>query len=301
MVSSSAPRSSEPRPSSSPSRRQAGAGARSPSSGGLRVRHLARGIEDGYHSRLVTGLHSSAEAGRLAEEIAFAADRLVELQHSPSGLYRVVADPSQDIEERSWLAFLIAYLGLLETADPFAEIERVRTPWASGEQPSLDGVETGPRTAHDPARGTRTLDAYRAWAARAGSQAAAFTGESVWTPERRFERVFERLALPGFGRDGRYELLVSLGRLGVYELEGASLKFGGENEATLAAKRALGIGDPLLLDRRATELAHACQVPLESLDLALHNWGTGERVTLGAKAGGDPATLARVQAALGLN
>ncbi len=301
MVSSSAPRSSEPRPSSAPPRRQAGAGARSPSSGGLRVRHLARGIEDGYHSRLVTGLHSSAEAGRLAEEIAFAADRLVELQHSPSGLYRVVADPSQDIEERSWLAFLIAYLGLLETADPFAEIERVRTPWASGEQPSLDGVETGPRTAHDPARGTRTLDAYRAWAARAGSQAAAFTGESVWTPERRFERVFERLALPGFGRDGRYELLVSLGRLCVYELEGASLKFGGENEATLAAKRALGIGDPLLLDRRATELAHACQVPLESLDLALHNWGTGERVTLGAKAGGDPATLARVQAALGLN
>ena len=119
-------------------------------------------------------------------------------------------------------------------------------------------------------------------------------------PERRFERVFERLALPGLHRDARYELLVSLGRLGVYELEAASLKFGGENETTVAAKRALGIGDPLILDRRAADLARACEVPLEALDLALYNWGSGEHVTAGASANADAEPLARAQAALGL-
>jgi hypothetical protein len=257
-------------------------------------------VEDGYHSRLLPGLRSSVDAERLAEEISFAADRLTELGESPQGLHAVVADGAADVEERTWLAFLIAYLAPLETDDPFSEIERVRTSWASGEQPSLDGVQTGPRAAHDPARGTVTLDAYRAWAARAGSQAAAFTGESGWTPARRFERVFERLALPGLHRDARYELLVSLGRLGVYELEAASLKFGGENETTLAAKRALGIGDPLLLDRRAGDLARACDAPLEALDLALYNWGSGERVTAGSSADGDAELLARAQAALGL-
>ena len=76
----------------------------------------------------------------------------------------------------------------------------MRTTWASGELPDLDDVVLGPRTSHDPARGTRTLEAYRAWASRAGSQAAAFSGEAAWTPERRFARVFERLGLPGFDR-----------------------------------------------------------------------------------------------------
>ena len=46
---------------------------------------------------------------------------------------------------------------------------------------------------------------------RAGSQAAAFTGETAWTPERRFARVFERMALPGLHRDARFDLLVTLG------------------------------------------------------------------------------------------
>ncbi len=69
----------------------------------------------------------------------------------------------------------------------------------------------GRAAAHDPARGARHVDAYRAWATRAGSQAAAFAGEAAWSPERRFARAFERLALPGLHRDARFELLVSLG------------------------------------------------------------------------------------------
>jgi hypothetical protein len=252
IVSSSAPRSTQTRPSTPRSSRPRSGSSSGRSSGsGLTVRRLARGADDGYHSTLVLGLRSSADAGRLAEELAFAAHRLRRLEHDPPGLYREVADASLDIEERSWLAFLIAYLCPLEGEDPFAEIERVRTSWASGELPELEGVQLGPRSAYDPARGARTLAAYRTWASRAGSQATAFTGDGGWTPERRFARAFERLSLPGLHRDARFDVLVTLGRLGVYDLRAASLALGGVNDVTVGAKRALGIGDPLLLERRA--------------------------------------------------
>jgi len=298
VLSSSTPRTSQPRPRSAAPRSRAASPGRSGSADGLRVRHLARGAEDGYHCGLVPGLHSSADAQSLAAELAFASSRLAVLEQSPPGLYAAVSEGQ--VEERTWLAFLIAYIGPLEEGDPFVEIERVRTSWASGELPALESLRTGPRTAHDPVRGSRTLAAYAAWARRAGSQAAAFTGEAGWTPQRRFERTFERLALPGLHRDARFELLSLLGRLGVYELAAPSLKFGGDNEVTVAAKRALGIADPLLLDRRAAELARACGIPLEAIDLALYNWGTGTHVNAGAPAAEHPEALERIQAALGL-
>jgi hypothetical protein len=169
-------------------------------SGGLTVRRLSRAAEDGFRSPLVPGLRSGADADRLAQEIAFAATRLERLASDPPGLYAEVADASLPIEERTWLAFLIAYLGPRDGDDPFAGIAQARTAWNSGELPVLDDVPLGPRTAHDPARGQRTLDAYRQWAQRSGSQEAAFTGDAGWTPERRFARVFERLALPGLHR-----------------------------------------------------------------------------------------------------
>lgn len=298
MISSSAPRTSQPRPPSSSSRRRESGGGRSRAATGLRVRRLARGADDGYHSHLVPGLRSSSDARELAEDLAFAAARLSALEIAPPGLYELVR--GVDPEEGTWLAFLIAYLGPLEEPDPFAEIARVRTSWAQGELPELDGVRTGPRSAHDPARGTRTLEAYRAWALRSGSQAAAFTGDEAWSPERRFERTFERLALPGLHRDARFELLTSLGRLGIYELEAGSLKFGGGNEVTLAAKRALGIGDSLLLERRAADLARACGVSLGALDLAFHRWGSATEITAGVDVEPDPETLERGLNALGL-
>jgi hypothetical protein len=307
IVSSSAPRSSLPRtsPSRASTTRQRGsqAGPASPSraSGGLKVRRLARGADDGYRSRLVPGLKSSADAQRLAEELAFATARLRRLEADPPGLYAAVADRSADVEERIWLAFLIAYLGPLDGEEPFGAIDAARTSWASGEPPHLD-VELGPRTAHEADRGTRTTDAYRAWAKRAGSQAAAFAGESAWTPERRFERAFERMALPGFHRDARFDLLVTLGRLGLDDLRAGALQFGGANEVTVAAKRILGIGDALLLERRALDLAQACEIPLEALDVGFFNWGRGERATLGMgeDADPDPAALDSAQAGLDL-
>ena len=163
-------------------------------------------------------------------------------------------------------------------------------------------MPTGPRTAYDPKRGLQTIDAYRAWAQRAGSQAAAFGGEAGWTPDRRFARVFERLALPGLHRGARFELLTSLGRLGVYDLRAGALGLGGNDPVTAAAKRVLGIGDPMLLERRAADLAEACELPLEALDVGLFNWERGERATLGVEPDTEPdqGTLAAVQAALGL-
>lgn len=305
IVTSSAPRTAQQRPTTpGASRTRSGSPARGGGGGASRltVRRVARGSDDGYRSPLLIGLKSSTDAARLAEELAFAVHRLERLEHDPPGLYREVADAGAGEEERSWLAFLIAYLCPLDGEEPFAEIERVRTTWASGELPSLEGVQGGPRTAHDPSRGTKTLEAYRAWAARAGSQAAAFTGDVAWPPERRFARAFERLALPGLHRDARFDLLVTLGRLGVYDARAASLALGGVNDATVGAKRAFGIGDPLLLERRASDLAGACGIPLEALDLGLHNWQRGERATLGLGEDSepDPEAVAALTAALGL-
>jgi hypothetical protein len=279
---------------------QARSGTRS--SHGVTVRRLARGADDGYRSLLVPGLKSGADAERLAEELAFAATRLARLESDPPGLYAEVAGGGADIEERTWLAFLIAYLGPLDGDRPFSGIEEARTAWGSAQLPDLATAALGPRSAHDPARGTRTIDAYRAWTARAGSQAEAFGGEAAWTSERRFERIFERLALPGFDRGPRFDLLATLGRLGVYELRAGALGFGGNDKVTLAAKRVLGIGDPLLLERRAADLAEAGEIPLEALDVGLYNWERGSRASLGMAPGDEPdeTTLSRVLGALGL-
>jgi len=270
---------------------------------GVTVRRLAREADDGYHSGLVPGLRSSAGAERLAAELAFANARLDRLAADPPGLYAEVADAAHDLEERTWLAFQIAYLGPLDTEQPFEAIAAARTTWASGEVPDLTTVATGPRGPADATSGARTFAAYRVWAQRAGSQAAAITGESAWTPERRFARAFERLALPGLDRGARFDLLTTLGRLGAYELEAGMLGFGGSDTVTLAAKRLLGIGDPLLLERRAADVAQACALPVAALDVGFFNWERGERAGLGMapEDGPDEAALQRSRVALGLN
>ncbi len=120
----------------------------------------------------------------------------------------------------------------------------------------------------------RAIEAYEAWAQRAGSQEAAFTGEPNWTPERRFGRVFERLALPGFNRAARFDLLAVLGAAGRYPLAADAVHFVEDDATTLAAKRALVSGDRLLLERRARDLADAAGLPLAALDRGLAVWGT---------------------------
>ncbi len=279
--------------------------ARGGKADGLRVRREGRAIEDGYASPLVPGLRASSDARRLAEEIAFSSARLAALATEPPGAYASAADAAAagDPERAGWLCFLLAYLGPSEDETPFAGVETAlaAAPAPGDASPELgellDTVARGPRSAHRAGSGARTLVAYAQWAERAGGQDAAFTGEEGWTPDRRFARLFERLSLPGLHRGARYELLVALGRLGIYDLRADSLHLGigrgvaaGEDEAALAAKRVFGIGDPLLLDRRAAALAEAAGVPLEALDLALFNWsqpaGAG-RATLGFRPQGE--------------
>ncbi|MGH2874084.1 MAG: hypothetical protein ACRDL5_16680, partial [Solirubrobacteraceae bacterium] len=131
---------------------------------GLTVRRLEREAGDGFRSSLAPGLRSVPDAERLADELAFAATRLARLAADPPGSYAEVADPAGELEERTWLAFLIAYLGPLDAEHPFAEIERVRTPWSSAAVPALSEVALGPRGAHERSGGERTIAAYRAWA-----------------------------------------------------------------------------------------------------------------------------------------
>ncbi len=305
-------------PARARSRKATPAGARGGRRGAeLRVRRQERAVEDGYSSSLVPGLRASADAQRLAEEIAFSHGRLLALQSLPDrpdaqgsseDLYaQTCALVGGDIEQATWACFLIAYLCPLQGPEPFAGIDQALAV-PRGELSDLSGVPLGPRTSHDPVHGPRTLDAYRQWVAQAGSQVLAFGGDAGWSPQRRFERLLERSAVAGFARGARYELLLLLGALGAYELEAASLHFsaargggGTEDPATLAAKRVFAIGDALLLDRRAGALAEAIGVPVGSLELALSNWGADERATLGfAPAVADDDTLARALHALGL-
>jgi hypothetical protein len=219
---------------------------------------------------------------------------------APPGLFNEIRALAGDgeLERATWLCFLTVYLSPLQGDDPFAGVRLVldREGDGSGSQDAarregspLDGVPLGPRTSHDPARGSETVHDYRQWALHSGSQVQGLLGETSWTPQRRFERAFERLALPGFGRMGRYELLVTLGRLGLYEMQADSLhlaagRTGLEDLTTIAATRVLAVGDPIYLERRASAFAQELDVPIDVLDLAFANWGTGERATLGFKS-----------------
>ena len=283
-----------PRPAST-ARRRGGGG------GDLKVRRLARAADDGYEHELVLGLRASADAGALADELAFSVARLDELAADPPGLYAEVAGAG-DREEALWLAFLIALLSPLEAEDPWSAIAAARVPWSTGEVPDVAGAPRGPRGSSDP----RAPGAYRGWAARAGSQSTALEGDPLWAPERRFDRGFERLALPGFGRAQRYELLTVLRHLAVLDVRPTSLQLLGEqtDPTVVAAKRAFGIGIGMELRQRVTRLASELDVPIEALDLALVNWNRppGQpRITAGSRRSeGDPERRALLREALGV-
>jgi len=298
-------------PSARASTKRAGAGAatarRRPGGAGLSVRRENRASDDGYRSALLPGLRASGDAHRLAEEIAFSRGRLVALGSAPPDLYaEVQALAADDLEQATWACVLITYLCPLEGEAPFAGI-RLALREDRETLEDLEQIPLGPRTCHARARGSQTLIAYRRWIAQASSARRAFTGDPGWSAPRRFERLFERLALPGFERRCRYELLLTLGSLGLYEMQADSLHLSGgrgpssSDPTTLAAKRLFAIGDPLHLERRSSALADAISVPIETLDLALANWGIGERATLGfPPEASEHETLERAQHALGL-
>jgi hypothetical protein len=241
---------------------------------GVVTRRVARAADDGYRNPLVPGLRATADAERLAAALAWGDARL-----EPPGPHPAVAEEA-DLEEAIWLAFLLA-LANPDARELHTAIVAAHPSWASGELPEIPGV--------DP----RTVPAYRAWAERSGSQAEAFLGEPGWSPERRFGRVFERLALPGLRRAARFELLVTLGAAERIEVAADGLHPGKEeDETTIAAKRVLVSGDPMLLERRAAELAQRCGIRVGALDRALAVWGRGDAPTVEPPAG--------IRSALGL-
>jgi hypothetical protein len=271
LAAKAPPRPAGLRPAASTATRSPRRATRATGRGGTGVvtRKLARPAEDGYHNLLVPGLRATADAERLAAALTAAAARL-----EPPGPYEALAE-EPDVEEASWLAFLLALAGPDAPVLQQAVLD-ARPSWASGEIPDL------------PAPMRRTAEAYRAWAQRAGSQDAAFTADPEWGPTRRFARLFERLSLPGFTRAARFELLATLGALDIFPLEADSLHLGPDDDATTqAAKRLLKSGDMPLLERRAADLAAACELPLEALDRGLARWGTpGDHVDLTAPVPG---------------
>ena len=223
-----------------------------------------------YRNALVPGLRASADAEHLAQELAFACGRLIALRRIRRHL--LDAREAADLENGTWTALLTVYLSpLQDDGDPFRAIRGALTDWAGGELPDLGGVELGPRSSHDPARGDETLIAYRQWAERADPAGGLRGG-------RRLDAVpalRARLRAPRparVTRAARFDLLVTLGRLGLYEMEADSLQLVGDDPVTLAAKRVFGIGDRFNLERRARALSEAAAVPLQALDLALANW-----------------------------
>ncbi len=251
--------------------------AATPRSGGVVTRRIARAVDDGYRNPLVPGLRATADAERLAAALALAAERL-----EPPGPYEAVAT-EPDTEQATWLAFLLALAG---PSDP------ERQDAVAAAAPRFDDGELP-----EPVAGhARTVAAYRQWAQRAGSQSAGFTGESDWSPQRRFARVFERLALPGLGRAPRFELLATLGAAGLYELEPDTLQLSVEDDATTqAAKRALLSGDKMLLERRSRDLAAACELPLVALDQGFALW---DDPGADVEAAGEPTATMRSALAL---
>ena len=249
-----------------------GSSSGSRGSGRLVTRQLARATDDGYRNPLTPGLKATADAERLAIAVTQAHERL-----EPPGPFTAI-DETPDVEHATWLAFLFALAPEL-----YDLIDETRPAW---EDADLDAL---------PEAKARTAAAYRGWVERAGSQEAAFTGEEIWTPERRFGRVFERLALPGFTRAMRYDLLTALGAADIYPLEGDALHFADGDPTTDAAKRLLVSGDRMLLERRARDLADASGLPISAFDRGLAVWGA-PTVHVDLTAEPDPG----IAAALGL-
>src|SRR5690242_1887214 len=117
LQSKAPPRPARPRASSSSTRSR----STSPSRGRVVTRKLARAADDGYRNALVPGIRATADAERLAAALASAAERL-----EPPGPYpEIAAEP--DLEEATWLAFLLALAPELREA-----IAESRPSWASG-------------------------------------------------------------------------------------------------------------------------------------------------------------------------
>ena len=141
------------------------------------------------------------------------------------------------------------------------------------------------------------------WAERAGSQAQAFIGDPAWPDQRRFDRAFERLSLPGFGR-AALRAAGDLGRLGVFEVRPWSLQLSGDalDPTSWPPSACSASAIRCCCSAARHDLAIGVGVPIEALDLALANWlrPEGERITAGATVGAEGPLRDAIGAALGV-
>ena len=184
------------------------------SAAGARGRRCAstarsRAADDGYRSELLPGVHASADASAGGGD-RVRSGRLLALAAAPPGLYAEVArSRPSDLEQATWICFLIAYFCPLEGEDPFAGIRVALARPAARLTDTTQiagrarGIPLGPRTSHEPGRGSSTLRRLPQLG-RAGGLPGSWrsAGDPGWSAERRFERLFERLALPGFRARG---------------------------------------------------------------------------------------------------
>lgn len=146
------------------------------------------------------------------------------------------------------------------------------------------------------------VDAFAAWADRHDGALAGLTAGVAGSPEARFDRAFERLSIPGFGRRLRIELLVRAKALGILPgIEPWTLRLAdasATDPVLLAAKRIFAIGDPLLISRRLRLLLDELAASVACADHALALWQEpGDIAVVDAGLG----RVAEIEVALGVS
>ena len=239
----------------------------------------------GWRSPLLPGVREEALARRLAQEIAVAEGLLLTLTIAPGEFWRraaTLADRDAGCRAMFFGAWLV---GDASAGDPLAAardgVAGVSAPVPHGALAAEPGAEQADIS-------------FERFVERGGGPHAALIGDPAWRAGRRFERVAERLSLPGLSRALRFRLLVLLGRLGLVEARAPSLLLAGANRWDRTAATAVRIfahDEPAELERRAALLADALAVPFDVLDLALWNLADAPRATLG-ESPGEPAGAA---------
>jgi hypothetical protein len=294
------PRAATPRDKGTAARRPTSSTARTSAaptrSRGVVTGKLQRAADDGFRSELLPGVRSTADALHLARELTAAEARLSAYATPEAGPWSLVADLAGE-PHRAFVAALIVSVASPDNAagsTPTAVAALAAVQAADASLSALDVVggateaqsilTAGPRgpRAHDAAAIALAVPAQLAQRS-GGSLEDALAGEAAWSPERRFARLLDRLALRGLPRAARFDLLTALGRSGALPVSADALHLGGD-QVTDAAKRLFAVADTALLERRAAALVDATGVTFDALELALWNIAGADAGAGGAAA-----------------
>ena len=214
-------------------------------SGRLVTRKLARAADDGYRNPLVPGLQGDRRC-RTARDRAH---RRRTRGSSRPGRTR----DRRDARRRA--GDLAGVPVRARARAPRRASTRRSPPWADAD---VSRAARRPSSAPPPP----TAPGSSAPARRRPRSRARRSGR----PERRFGRVFERLALPGFTPRRALRPADRARRRRPLPARGATpCTSSRTTPTTLAAKRALVSGDRMLLERRARDLADASELPIAAL------------------------------------